>query len=247
MIARKNFFHGLLGTFLAMAFAPLAVWAEPKNRRTASTTPAPVATETPTTKVAVAHLRLWMATDAPDRPVQIRLSPYGKSASESISPLKVEADNYHFSGYVEVPVGPMTAEVSAPERATVMVPLHLADGGQSTLLVRAQGTNLTAEWIDDTPGSSDGGEFCVYNLLPASGDIQVEVGTILTVHLSSMRSSARLSGIKRANYPVLTHGVDGNGKDFHSNNEVDFRQYRKAALLIYPDAYGRIRPRINGV
>ena len=71
------------------------------------------------------------------------------------------------------------------------------------------------------------------------------MGTLLSAHLISVRSSVRLDGMKRAIYPVTTSGLDGTGKSVHWNTDVDFRQYRRATLLIYPDAYGRIRPRIS--
>ena len=251
MIARRNFFRKLFGGLIVAAFTAPAVGAEPKSSKhrhaaADSPSPTPASAETPAKPDAPARIRLWRASDSPDQPVQIRFLPYGKPDSEAFSPLQAEAGNYQFSSYVVLPAaGAMVVEVSAPDHPAVRLPLYLADGGQSTLLVRQQGTNLTAEWIDDTPATTDNvGDFCVYNLLPASGEVVVTLGGILNAHIPSTRSNVRFSGLKRVSYPVNIEGTDGNGKNFRWNTDADFRQYRKATLVIYPDAYGRVRPRI---
>ena len=193
-----------------------------------------------------AKVRLWKAADSSDLAIQLRFLPYGKAASEGVSPFKIESDNYQFTEYAEIPSGPMTMEVSAPNRKAVTLALHLVAKSSSTLLVRSRGIVLTADWIDDTPSSLDmHNEFTVHNLLPSSGDIQIDMGNLLAAHLLSAHSSVRLSGMKRAAYPVTASGVDGSGKNIHWTTEVDFRLCRRATLLIYPDAYGRIRPRVS--
>ena len=53
-----------------------------------------------------------------------------------------------------------------------------------------------------------------------------------------------MRGIKPAVYQIRTSGTGSDGKPFQWNNEVDFRQYRRQTLLIFPDPYGRVRPRL---
>ena len=258
MIARKDFLRRLFGSLLVATsglFGMNVARAAPRRKKKDDSTPPPSSTPEPSQSVPppvedtkeTAKLRLWKTSDvSSDILIKLRFLPYKKPESAAISPLEVQASSYQFGNYTEVPAGPFTAEISAPDRPTVRLPLNLAVNSQSTLLVRLKGPTLTAEWIDDTPNSADAGyEFGAYNLLFASGDIQVDFGTLMTAHLSPGRSSAHLSGIKRGPYSITTSGVDGAGKSFHWTTEVDFRQYRKAALLIIPDAYGRIRPRIT--
>lgn len=251
MIASRRLFLHLLGSLSASVFIPGLVRGEGKaqsRRHQAAPSPSPDAEKVEDAsprRNAVARLRLWKTCDSPEQPLQIRLLPFGKPDSAATTPLKVEAESYQFSNYVEMLSGPMVAEISAPGHTTVNLSLPLAEGSQSTLLVRLIGTNLNAEWINDSPGPTDNGnEFCAYNLLPASGDIRVELGTFLSAHLSSVHGHLRLDGLKRSNYPIIINGIDGGGKNFHWDTEADFRQYRKVTLLLCLDAYGRIQPKV---
>ncbi len=159
-------------------------------------------------KPDTAQVRLWKASEKPDLALQLRLLLYGKSTQEALTPLKVEPGSYQFSEYVEVPFGPMMVEISAPGLTTVVLPLHLAAKSLSTLLVRSAGATLTAEWIDDTPGGPNTPyEFSAYNLLlSGDGDIQIDMGNLLSAHLLSAHSRVRLSGMKRAVYQVTASG-----------------------------------------
>ena len=257
MINRRRFFFWALGS-LGVTLLPPATWAEAKKKRRKAdpdNTPSPISVPAPEgatdrsspAKTGGAHLRLWKATDAPTQALQIRLLD-GKSNAGTAIPIKMEEGSYQFSTYVEVPAGYVTAEISAPGQPVLPIVLSLVDGGQSTLLVRRLAGTMNAEWIDDTlPPLEHGCEFNVYNLLSASGDIQISLGDAFSVHLGSVHSSLRLRGLKRSSYPVTINGTDGDGKNFRWTTDADFRQFRKATLLIYPDPYGRIRPRINAV
>ena len=88
-------------------------------------------------------------------------------------------------------------------------------------------------------------EFRIYNFLPTSGTIQINLGAILNVQIASTQSSLRLSGINPALYPVQVNGVSGDNKEIRWTGEVDFTKCRKARLLIFTDPYGRVRPRVN--
>lgn len=249
MNSRRHFLRRLIGSLAVGTAGAAALLAGPKKRPTADNPSAsPTLEESPTEKKDNCLLRVWKASEAPDLEVQLRLLPYGKTVQEAISPLKIEAGNYQFSDYVEVPSGPFTAEISAADRPTVRLPLYLEPSGQLTMLVQVKGSTLSVERIDDVAENPDNScEFSVYNLLPASGDIHIDLGSVLSVHLSTNRGSVRLHGIKRAVYPITAEGTDDKGKSFRWNTDADFRHCRKATLLIYPDAYGRVRPRVNEI
>ena len=242
MLIPRRYFLSTLGSLSAAVFTPSILRAASKKPK--PPTPAP-AGDAPKEK-ALSQLRLWKATDAVQQPVGVRLLLPGRPDSGALTPLRIDPQEYQFSSYADVPAGAVTIEVSAPGQTPIRLPGYLAPAGQTTLVVRFQNAKLSAEWIDDTPAPAGSGcVFRICNLLPASGDIEVTLGTILDVHLPSVRSSVYFSEIKPELYPITVKGTEVANKPFNSNLDLDFGQCRRATLIICPDAYGRIRPRVN--
>jgi hypothetical protein len=251
-MSRPHFLRSLLCLGLALVWVT-AAQGKPKRRTPqAPAVDANAAAEKiiPAEKAVSAQLRLWKATDSPDLVLQIRLLKAGDKSTQkdALTPLVADGRNYQFSNYVEVPSGPGVIEVSAADRPTVNLPVNFAEGAYATLLVRAQSGGLSAELIDDTAKRDEtGADFGVYNLLASGkgGDLQIKLGDTLDTRLTSPSGSLHLRGLKRALYPITISGADTNGKPFRWTTEADFRHSRKATLLIYPDPYGRIRPRLS--
>ncbi len=156
------------------------------------------------------------------------------------------SSQYEFTDYKEVPVGVCVIETSTPARQTSTLPLYLSKESQATVLIRIQDGKTSTEIIDDSSAAhGNTREFNVYNLLLGTkGDMGIKLGAAFDSHQISPGGSVRVHGVKAALYPVSIDGTDNEGKSFHWSGETDLRSSHRSTLLICPDSYGRIRPRL---
>ena len=83
------------------------------------------------------------------------------------------------------------------------------------------------------------------NLAADIKDIHVTVGDALNAQFAGSGSYLQMRGLRAGFYPIHTIGTSGDGNPFEWTTEADLRQHRSQTLLIYPDPYGRIRPRMS--
>lgn len=192
-----------------------------------------------------ARVRLWKASDDTGI-LQICLVPDALQSGAKPTVLSVNAQNLEFANYRAVPVGTGRVEITLDGQAPVRLPVSFANGGDFTILVQVRNGKIHARWINDTPvAEEDGASFNVYNLLPGNGgDVQVLLGDAVTVHITMAGGSSRTGGLKAAVYAVTVSGKDNEGKPFRWNTEADLKKNHHSTLLICPDPYGRIRPRL---
>ena len=182
-----------------------------------------------------ARMRVWKACDPANTAVQIVFTP-DKGANAAPFTFSPDASGFQFTNYQGVPAAAGVVTVTLGGHPPVRIPVNLSEGGDSTLLVQVRSGEISARWINETPAAEEAGTtFKTYNLLAGNGgDVQVVVPG----------ASSRMGGLKAAVYPVTVNGTDTDGKTFKWSTEADLKRHRHATLLIYPDGYGRIRPRL---
>lgn len=232
----------------ACILAPWAIHpaaAKPPKVPSTNSSAAKTAPKASSPALAPTRMRLWKASDVSTAGMQVQLVPEAAGGTKPTT-LPVDTQSLQFTNYLTVPPGASTIEVTLPGHPPVRLPVNLAAGSDSTLLVQGRSGQVRARWIDDTPAAEESGtNFNVYNLLPSNGgDVQVMLGDVVNVHLALPGGSSRTGGLKAAVYPVTASGIDSDGKSFRWNTETDLKNNRRATLLIYPDPYGRIRPRL---
>ena len=190
-----------------------------------------------------AQVRLWKDVFATDRAVKIILRQGKKTAVE----VRL-AEGLQFLDYQEIPAGQMVVEVTdeADGNARLVTTNIAFDGGDFfTLLVQENDGKIGIEVIDDARRSgATTGELSVRSFAPMLTSLRVKIGEDLNVKLDGPAPFARFRGLARQTVQVDTTGMEAGGKQVNWANEIDFRAIPRATLLILPDAYGRIRPRV---
>jgi hypothetical protein len=194
---------------------------------------------------APAFVRVWTGYLSPNRSLRVvlRTSARKNSTIEMIP----RTDAFRFGEYVEVPSGGWTLEISGADEAKqppVTVPAQVAAGSFFTILIRESGAGVGAELIDDTIAGHVTGELTVRNLSPRLGNVQITAGPALSVRLASAESFLHVRGLPRNRIQVETSGADTSGETIQWSNEIDFSQILRATIVICPDPYGRLRPRV---
>ncbi len=244
----KRFSSTVLCGVLVLANWPLALLAKPRKLVTTPTPPVvTAATPAATPEVAgSAHLRLWKACDSKDNAaLQIRWLPSKGSFGKGVD-VATNADRYQFTSYEDVPAGAGVLQIASAGQPAVQLGANLAKDQNCTLLVRVYKGVPSAELLDDTPPSGSAAPaFSVFNLLfGGKGEVVVAVGDALTAHLNAAGGTLQAQGIKPAFYQITVNGTDNDGQALRWNTETDLRKVHRATLIICPDAYGRIRPRL---
>jgi hypothetical protein len=154
---------------------------------------------------------------------------------------------YRFGDYAVAPVGNVTIEIADEKdekNPLAIVPAHLAADSFWTLLVRETGGEIHAELIDDTPAGARTVALTVRNFAPTLSTLEIEAGPDFHAKLSSPESFVHVRGLPLERLQVETSGSESSGNVLQWTNSVDFTKFRGATVLIYPDPYGRIRPRV---
>ena len=171
--------------------------------------------------------------------------PVGKDQLRMIG---VGKGRYDLASYTDTHPGPTIIEVAAADDQQFVSPIQgaafLLPGGAATVLIHQPNIGpARVEIIDDAAPVV--GDLTIYNFLPANlGEAQVSIGDILSARLPSGLSSVRLRGLSRQSYTSSTSVRSPDGRTLHWNNEIDFRVYHRASLLIFLDSYDRVRGRI---
>ena len=168
---------------------------------------------------------------------------------------------YSFENYVEVPAGRCTLEVSdgtlaaagkPPASPLASLPADLTAGAFFTVLVSEEGevgATPQVELVQDGRGGEKAvagtAQIAIRNFVPSLKDARVSLGDVLTAQFAAGGSYLVMRGVQPAIYQVHTTGTGLNGQTFEWNTEVDLKRYHRQTLLIYPDPYGRIRPRLS--
>ena len=203
----------------------------------------------PAVPPAPAHVRFWKT--------ELRTVPAVRATVKSIGrhPVTTElggsGSGYAFNSYVDLPAGHVTFEVFAGSNKKPLRTLQadLVAGTFTTVLLGMSdkaADQLSFELIDDGPAitSTDAAQLRVRFFVPGLKEAKVSMGDALNAAFASEDAYLRLRGLKPAAFSIHTTGAVGSGKSFEWNNEADFRQHRRLTLLVYPDPYGRIRPRL---
>lgn len=153
-----------------------------------------------------------------------------------------------FLDYQEIATGPLVVEViDEAEGKPKLAATNLAvDGGDFfTILISEVAGRVAVDVIDDAVAPAvTVGELSVRNFAPGLDSLRVKIGEDFNVKLDGPAAFARVRGLAPRTVQIDTSGAESGGKQFNWANEIDFKKIPRATLLIVPDAYGRIRPRI---
>ena len=223
---------GLLAGWLCAA---PAAGAEPRVKKPKSGEPAAI--------LATAQLRVWKDVLASDRPVKITLRQGKKTMAE----LRI-VEGLQFLEYQEIPSGPLVIEITDESEGNARLASTNAvfEGGDFfTLLLQENDGRLGVEIIDDAsrPEAATG-ELTVRSFAPILTSLEVKIGSDVRLKLTGKAPFARLRGLALRTVQIDTTGMEADGKVVNWANELDFKKIPRATLLIVPDAYGRIRPRL---
>lgn len=198
-----------------------------------------------------AHVRFWK-TDLHDlNGVRVSLkSASGRRAAPR--ELGGGGPGYLFGNYQDAPTGHGTLEIyaGANKLPLLTLPTTLNPGEFLTVFLSEPsqpGGPPRLELIEDAPTTADiaSAQLIVRNFVFGLKDVRVKVGESLNAQVASGDGVLQLRGLKPLVYPIYTTGIASDGKPFEWNTDVDLKQHRHQTLLIYPDPYGRIRPRLS--
>ena len=204
------------------------------------------------TASAAAHVRFWKTALAELSRVRVS-SKTGTGKHASAHDLGSAGPGFSFENYADTPSGHVTLEVYAGENKTPVttLPAEFTPDSFMTVLVkepRKAGEPPQIEVILDSTGAQPAGgvpsQIRVRNFVADIKDIHVTIGDALNAQFTGDDDYLNMKGMKPIVYPVRTVGTGTGGKPFEWNTEADLRQHHRQTLLIYPDPYGRIRPRM---
>ncbi len=158
---------------------------------------------------------------------------------------------YIFNEYVDVPAGRGVFELFAEQdkQAVASLSAELGQKFYATVLLSEPakaGEPPRMELIDaGDAGPATPAQVSVRNFVAELKDVHVSFGEKLSAQFDAGLGYLLMRGITPASYRVQTTGTLASGEPFEWTTEVDLRQNRRQTLLIYPDPYGRIRPRIS--
>lgn len=218
------------------------------------------ATEHAATPVAPVSVRFWK-TDLPSfgelRLTLVPANPKGRLEAHEVGS---EGPGYQFGNYLEVSPGRCALELSEVSASAVgkplpplaNVPTDFSAGAFYTVLA-SEGAKVgdapRLEVIEDrradeklTAGSA---QLTIRSFVPSLKETRVVVGEALSAQFVAGTGFLVMRGVQPAVYQVKTSGKDATGKPFEWSTETDLRQFHRQTLLICPDPYGRIRPRLS--
>ena len=168
------------------------------------------------------------------------MTPSGGTSKQHPTPRELggSGPGYVFDNYADIPASHGTLEVFDAPGAThplASLPADLAPDAFVTVLVEEPlkvGAPPQVEIIVDSEGaqSADGpsAQIRIRSFVAGIKDLRVTLGDVLN-----------------AVYSVKTVGTGTDGNPFEWTTEADLRQHHSQTLLIFPDPYGRIRPRMS--
>lgn len=194
---------------------------------------------------AIAYLRIWKGAFPTGSLLHVLVREGKKASRELIAPIESRPT---LTDYLEVPAqkAQLDFATGSTKEVNQSLELKLAQGERATLIINEVGSALKLELLPPatSPGSAETGELVVRNLTPDLRSLVVKIGESTQIQLGSFESLVHLRGLPREDFHIETSGEVGQGKTFNWSNQVSLRANRKATLLIYPDPYGRIRPRL---
>lgn len=205
------------------------------------------ARETVKPAAATAQVRIWKGEFPSKRAVSVTYKPAGKTAT----PTEFDGlnDSYSFTGYLRVPAEDLVFEFFDAADKTQKLSEQVVQAGSDdliTLILSEQKGEFHTELLHDALPSpkTTVAELTVRNFVPTLTDLEIKIGDGTRITLHAPDSFAQLRGLPLQALKVETSGSLGADKPFSISNDVNFDRFRKATLLIYPDPYGRIRPRL---
>ena len=199
---------------------------------------------------AAAHVRFWK-TDLHDLS-RVRVSlRTGAGRHAAAHDLGSAGPGFLFNNYADVPAGHGTLEVFAATDKTPLLslPADFVPGAFVTVLLnepQKAGEPPRVEIIEDGGPGVDAprAQIIMRSFVVGIKEMRVTVGENLNAQFVSGDGFLQMRGLKPAYYPIRTVGTGADDKPFEWTNEADLRQRHHQTLLIYPDPYGRIRPRL---
>ncbi len=197
-----------------------------------------------------AHVRFWKTELRAFPGMRLTLKPTS-GRRPSVHELGSGGPGYIFNNYSDEPAGRGTLEVfsATTPHPLVSLPAEFAPGAFLTVLLREPekaGNPPRLEIIDDSHDAANAtlSQITVRNFITNLKEMHLTVGENLNVQFVSGDSFLQMRGLKSVLYPIRTTGTDLSGKPFEWNMDADFQQCRHQTLLVYPDPYGRVRPRL---
>jgi hypothetical protein len=183
------------------------------------------------------YIRFWDMLPAQNGTFELRKAD-GSSAEGNL----LTASAYRYSGYGEFPVGRHRIGVF---KKGVTSPLKVFDVDLKpdvffTILV----SPLSIDMIDDTNDpKATSGTLTVRNYFPGV-TVEITANAQKIVTALPYGQSHTAGGLPLQRLPLSLHARLPNGTPIESGAEADLRASKRATLLIIPDSYGRISPRI---
>lgn len=234
--------HLLRIAFLVLVVSGLYFQASPADAGSKKK-PAAVAAG-PAEEKGTVLLRVWKDAFNTDRALRVTV----RASMKRIAPFELSvSEGRQFLEYQEVFTGPATLEITDAADAKnrlAMLPVNLSHGAFFTLLIVEEGGKPVVELIDDSVRPGAPGELTVRNFAPTLPTLRVKLGDDIQLALEGRHTLARVRGLPNRTQRIDTSGLDQSGRQVNWANEVDFAKTRRVTLLVFPDAYGRIRPRV---
>ena len=197
----------------------------------------------------VAHVRLWKTELRGLTGLRVSFKPTSGRHPASRD-LVGGGAGYVFENYADVPAGRGTLEVyvATDKHPLMSLAVDFSPGGFFTVFLREPeppGDKPHLEIIEDSAATGDAAaQFIVRNFVENFKDVRVTMGESVNAQFPAGKGFMQMQGIRPAVYPVYTSGNGPDGKPFEWSTEADLKQHPHQTLLIYPDPYGRIRPRL---
>lgn len=240
-------------TVLALLLGAVASQAAGKGKKQKSpgggATPAPGETAGggAANEGASAYVRVWKAPFAEEPALRLKIADAG--GKKELLAMEPPAKGASFTEYAAVAAGAATITVGKPDEEAVLGKPRTATfaaNSYHTLLIQGDSSGVTIDVIDDAPQGTemDNAELTVRSFAPGLTEFQVVSAEKFSTRVKAKDGMVYLRGLVRDVMAVETTAWAADGKESKWTTEVDFRNSRKATLLIYADPYGRIRPRV---
>ncbi len=192
----------------------------------------------------VGYIRFWNMLP----PVNGDFVLQKEGASSSGGALAIRGTAYRYSGYVAFPAGRLRLSVfKDADRNTALktFDINLPQNTFFTVLVGPKlGGGGSFELIDDTVyPKAQPGNLTIRNCFPGLS-VSVSSGAQRITEALAYGQSYTARNMGSTLLPLKLATRLPNGTPAEGGSEVDFKNIRRATVLIIPDSYGRFRPRV---
>ncbi len=202
--------------------------------------PSPTPTPSPSTKPKLAYIRFWnMLPSQPPTVLEILSGD---------KPLMTAAVCNFYAGYTSVAPGAFTLTIRRAgdqNGAIKRLPVNLLGDMYVTVLVSSKDGQPNVDYINDTidPKSPDVRRLVLRQLFP-NAKVTTTLGPASSSAALGYGETAVMDNLPAAQSSVTVQAVIPGQAPKSWSMPIDFTQAAHNTLLIFPDPYGRFRPRL---